>query len=389
MSDKKRIKIALFIPNMVIGGVETVFANTIDSLLENSNYEIYVFSHGPIAESYYINWLKNRPQIKVFTVYKLSSLFEKYKGKFGFPLENIRKIIFSLYKKFCNHKIAQNKYLSLCDVIIDYVSGCSFKQLKYCKQPKITWLHCSINYARENDIPKRLNGYKRIVCISDSMKQDFSNECPQYTNKLIRIYNPIDYESIKKISIKAPKYPGNYFLCVGRMDADKDIATIIRAFNDFWINEHKPDIKMVFIGDGNIAKDMKKMADKTAAQKQFVFLGKIPQPYGYMRGAIAHILSSYNEGLPTVLIEAMATKTLNISSNCPNGPHEILQNGKAGLLFEPGNIHELSRIMSDVWNKKIDIQTLINNATKSLERFDPKSVSKQIVNLISNVINNN
>ena len=347
---------------------------------------MYVFSHGPISEPYYIKWLKDRPNIKVFTVYKLSPVFEKFKGRFGFPIENIRKIIFSLYKKYCNHKIARIKELTQCDVIIDYVSGCSFKQLKHCKQPKITWLHGSINYVRENKIYERLPDYKHIVCISDSIQKDFSKEFPQYADKLVRIYNPVDYKKIKQISITAPKYNGNYFLCVGRMDQDKDIGTIIDAFNDFWLREKKPNIKMVFIGDGNIAEDMKKMASKTDAHKQFIFLGKIPQPYGYLRNATAHILSSFNEGLPTVLIEAMATNTLNISSDCPNGPHEILLDGKAGLLFEPGNKNQLSKIMSDIWNKKINVKQLVTNAKKSLKRFDPELVSKQIVNLINDVI---
>ncbi|MCQ2582026.1 MAG: glycosyltransferase [Alphaproteobacteria bacterium] len=381
--NNKKIKVAFCIPNMVIGGVETVFTTTVDMLLKSRVFDICVFTHAELTEPYYVQWFKDRPQIKVVSVYRLNSFFEKYKKKFGFPLENIRKIIFSIYKKWCNYKIARNPILNTCDIIIDYVSGSSFRQIQFAKQPKITWLHCSINYAIENKIPARLKQYNKIVCISDSMKSDFAKLCPEYADRLVRIYNPVDYDSINKTSLNTPKYDGKYFLCVGRVDHDKDIPTIIRAFNQFWLREHKPDVKMVFIGDGNIASEMKKMAATTEAHDQFVFLGKIPKPYGYMRGAMAHILSSFNEGLPTVLIEAMATGTLNISSNCPNGPHEILLDGDAGILFEPGNTDELANAMSNVWNNKIDVSGMTGRATKSLERFNQDSICTQIIKVIS------
>ena len=142
------------------------------------------------------------------------------------------------------------------------------------------------------------------------------------------------------------------------------------------------DIKMVFIGDGNIADNMKKMAQQSEAKDNILFLGKIPKPYGYMHGAIAHILSSYNEGLPTVLIEAMASGTLNISSNCPNGPHEILLDGDAGVLFKPGNAKELSGIMSKIFHGKIDVKGIEKRAQKSLNRFNINTVANQIISLI-------
>jgi glycosyltransferase involved in cell wall biosynthesis len=170
------------------------------------------------------------------------------------------------------------------------------------------------------------------------------------------------------------------------MDSDKDIPTIISAFSDFYKRENRPDIKMVFVGDGNIANDMKKMAGQSDAAKNIVFLGKIPKPYGYMHGAMAHILSSYNEGLPTVLIESMAADTLNISSNCPSGPHEILLDGKAGILFEPGNVNELSNAMSDVFHNRVNVNAMKKCATKALDRFDVTKISEQIINLIKQEI---
>ena len=75
--------------------------------------------------------------------------------------------------------------------------------------------------------------------------------------------------------------------------------------------------------------------------------------------------------------------TLNIASDCPNGPREILLDGKAGVLFKPGNVDELAKALSDVWNKKINVKTMINNTTKSLSRFDADNIVSQIMDLVN------
>ena len=99
-------------------------------------------------------------------------------------------------------------------------------------------------------------------------------------------------------------------------------------------------------------------------------MGKIPEPYGYMHDALAHILSSKSEGLPTVMIEAMAAGTLSVASDCPDGPHEISMDGAAGVLFEPGN-------------ENINISKIKNTAKKSLTRFNADTIASQIMSMIN------
>lgn len=381
------MKVGFCIPGMTIGGVESVFANTLDALHEHHpEIEIVVFPHAALSEPFYIDWFKQRPHITVKPFYPLCEKFENAQRYMrGFPLKQIRKIVFSLYKKFKNIQMAHSAELNSCDIIIDYVTGSSYKMLRHVNKPTATWLHCSINYFNDNNMHVRMPYYDKIVCISDSCMNDFRNQSPQYAQRLTRIYNPVNGAQISEYSKTAPTYDGQYFLCVSRMDSDKDIPTVIRAFNKFWADNNQPDCKMVFIGAGNILDAMKQMAANSPAASNIEFLGKIPKPYGYMRGAMAHILSSFNEGLPTVLIEAMATNTINISSNCPNGPHEILLDGDAGILFEPGNADELADAMSKIWNGRIDIAAITKRATKSLERFNPSNICKQIMDLINNV----
>ena len=101
-----------------------------------------------------------------------------------------------------------------------------------------------------------------------------------------------------------------------------------------------------------------------------------------MKGAIANILSSKSEGLPTVLIESIAIGTINISSDCRNGPSEILCDGAGGLLFEPGNAEQLAKCMDAVFNNRIDIKNMKSVAYNGLKRFDADRISKDIIRLI-------
>ena len=143
------------------------------------------------------------------------------------------------------------------------------------------------------------------------------------------------------------------------MSADKDIITVLNGFNVFWLSNKKPNIKLIIVGDGNKANDYKKYANNLESSKQIVFVGATKNPFGYMKNARANILSSFSEGLPTVLIESMILGTLNIASDCKCGPREILLNGDGGMLFQPGNVSDLAKCMTDVYNKNVDVKKMV------------------------------
>ncbi len=113
-----------------------------------------------------------------------------------------------------------------------------------------------------------------------------------------------------------------------------------------------------------------------------MFVGGLDNPYPFMVGAIANILSSEYEGLPTVVLESVALGVPCISSNCKNGPREILLDGRAGLLFDIGNVNQLYQCMCDVYTDKIDKKSMIENMQKSIARFEPSVIAQQIHDVI-------
>lgn len=381
----QRAHIAFCIPKMVIGGVDFVFARTLDALVKTGKYDITVIFSMPLREPYFIEWFREHPQIKTLSVFPYGNLFEDMKQRMRiFPLKQLRKLTFSLYKNVCRRKF--RRMAQKFDLFIDYSSFGFPKELHGIARPKITWIHGSINYFNNNNFGSRLADYDRIVCLSRSITDDLRAQYPAHAEKFVHIYNPIDHAAVANAAKTAPAAMGKFFCAVSRMDHDKDISTIIHAFSIFWNENARPDVKLVLIGDGPTMAQLKNTAAQTDAASHIIFAGKIPRPFGYMRASLGNILSSFNEGLPTVLIEGAAVGALNISSDCKSGPRELLMNGDAGLLFEPGNIRQLAQIMGDVYAGRIPRDKMIAAGTIGLNRFDQEKIIPQIEHLIDSML---
>ena len=376
----KKLRVAFCLRDMQMGGVESVLVRTLDELSKYKNIEISLITYVDVKTPIYHEYLKKHPQIKLYSLYPCKWLGTNLPHFFlwRIGIHFLRDIYRNVKRLFVMRKFKN------IDVFIDYHDFGFMNEFKFVKDAKkIAWFHSSWNVFESRNFVKSLKYYDKFVVLTDDFKKEFIRKYPCYKNKIVRIYNPIDIQSIKeKAAIKNP-INGKYFCCVSRLTPDKDIETVLRAFDLFWQKNSKPDIKMVFVGDGNWKKRYIMIANSLSAKNQFVFMGALSNPFCVMRGALANILSSFNEGMGLVLIESMIVGTINISSGCKCGPREVLLDGKAGLLFEPGNAQQLAKCMDDVYNKKIDVQTMIENATKSLNRFESKIIVKEIISLIS------
>lgn len=378
-----KIIVSVCVPRMIIGGVETVLLNTLDGLAKYENLKIQVLMHSPLDLEYFKTWFAAHPEIDIFIQYPLDSCFDKLEKYTNiFPLKNIRKIVYSAYKKYRKLILHHSRPWHDTDVFIDYKNFAFHADMRYVKKPKITWAHGSVRFFEEERHARWLPSYDKMVCITDSFVREFGIKYPHWADKTLRIYNPIKYDYIADKAKNAPQGAGQYFCSVMRMDPDKDAETVIRAFNKFWLDNGQPNVRLILIGDGQARKQFEELAHKMDAAQNIIFTGTITEPYGYMRAALAHILSSNNEGMGMVLVEAAAAGTLNIASDCPNGPREILLDGRAGILFAPGNVDALARALDDVYNGRVDTDAMRTAATDALSRFDATHIATQIHSLI-------
>lgn len=376
--------IAICLRDMQVGGVEAVCIRMLDALLAENKFNIVVITYVDITEPVYRDWFRRHPNVRRYVLYP-SRVFGTRLAHF-FLWRLLQHAGRGLYRAWRRMAINADSFPDV-DVFIDFYDFGFHRELQKIRRPKIAWWHSSIMKFRNGKWARCLADYDRFVMLTDGAADDVCAQHPEYADRVLRIYNPIDVAGIRARAGDAQSpIDGEYFCAVARLSRDKDIETILRGFDMFWNKSGRPDVRMVFVGDGQLASEFKALAATLSAASQFVFVGMQSNPFIYMRGAIAHILSSHSEGLPTVLIEASAVSTLNIASDCQNGPAEILVGGAAGLLFVPGDASGLAACMMDAWKNKSDMQAKINVASDGLGRFDAKNIIGQINDLISSLI---
>jgi glycosyltransferase involved in cell wall biosynthesis len=134
-------------------------------------------------------------------------------------------------------------------------------------------------------------------------------------------------EPVEHPWLDAPDQP--VFVTAGRLVGQKDHATMLRALALY--RRHAPG-RLLLLGAGPLMNDLRALAGELGIADAVDFLGFRNNPLPYFQRANAFLLSSQSEGFGNVLVEAMACGTPVISTDCPHGPHEILDNGAYGAL---------------------------------------------------------
>ncbi|HHW39477.1 MAG TPA: glycosyltransferase, partial [Bacillales bacterium] len=120
----------------------------------------------------------------------------------------------------------------------------------------------------------------------------------------------------------------------------KDFPTLIRAFA---LVRKKRQARLMILGEGEERPKLEALVRELGVEKDVALPGFVENPYSYIKRAGVFVLSSRWEGLPTVLIEALALETPVVSTDCPHGPREILEDRKWGRLVPIGDEQALAQ----------------------------------------------
>lgn len=234
--------------------------------------------------------------------------------------------------------------------------------------------------------------YKMVYDMADKIivnSINFQKELKKKFNlNSLCIYNPLNKEEIirnskKKIKIKFFKKSDFKIISVARFSDQKDHFTIIKSIN--LLKEKYKNVKVLLIGSGEKKQEITNMINKFRLNKYFKILFFKKNPYPFIKKSDLFILSSHFEGLPNVLLEAITLNKIVISSNCPTGPSEILDNGRGGLLFRVKDYKQLcQKIIFAIKNKKKCSKKIIF-AKKRLQRFDYSKNMLKYFNVLNNI----
>lgn len=176
----------------------------------------------------------------------------------------------------------------------------------------------------------------RIICCSKEM-EDIVQEKYGYLHTAT-LYNPYDAEGIAELSKEEvtdlPWEMENedrprILIGVGRDDPVKGFWHLIKAF--YLVQKEIPQVRLIIMGDGSF-EQAKSLVSQLQLEQKVYFPGVRKNPYKYLAVSEMFLLTSYTEGFPNVLVEAMLLGRPLISTDCRTGPAEILDHGKYGIL---------------------------------------------------------
>ena len=205
----------------------------------------------------------------------------------------------------------------------------------------------------------------RVVAVSDGVADNLSLKLEFPRERISRIYNPVVTEEIAELARAVPDHPWMsddgppIILGAGRLARAKDFPTLLKAFRQVSRNR---EVRLMILGEGRWRKRLEKMIRKMGLEENVSLPGWVSNPYAFMSRASVFVLSSKFEGLGNVLIEAMACGCPCVSTNCPAGPAEILDNGKFGPLVPVGNDSALAAAMDGVLDSPPDKDALLARA---------------------------
>lgn len=237
--------------------------------------------------------------------------------------------------------------------------------------PLRRWLRL---HALNRDYPRA----DAIVCVSNGVADDLGRLAAATRPKIQTIHNPVATTDHDR---EAPLHPwltdgaGPVILGAGRLTAQKDFATLIEAFAGL---EHSPPARLLILGEGPDHDDLLRLATERGVADRIALSGFVSNPRAHMAAARLFVLSSRWEGFGNVLVEAMATGTPVVATDCPSGPSEILDGGRFGQLVAVGDSGALRDAIAGALVAEIDPTRLRERAVE----FSPGLVAERYLQVL-------
>jgi glycosyltransferase involved in cell wall biosynthesis len=212
---------------------------------------------------------------------------------------------------------------------------------------------------------------KGIVTVSKGVADDLIDLGLPAQNIQV-IHNPVVTPELLQQAAKPVAHPWlqpgqpPVAVAVGRLAQQKDFPTLLRAFAK--VRQQRP-VRLMILGEGSDRPALEQLIQELDLAEDVALPGFVDNPFAYVAQADLFVLSSLYEGLPTVLIEAMAVGTPVVATDCKSGPMEILDNGQYGPLVAVGDVDGLAQAILSTLAAPPDAALLKQRAKHySLER---------------------
>lgn len=187
----------------------------------------------------------------------------------------------------------------------------------------------------------------RTAC-SDGVADDLAIVAQIRRDDVVTIYSAVVHPGLVELAKAKVEHPWferdapPVILGVGRLGPQKDFPTLLAAFARV---RRRRRARLVILGEGTKRPELAALAKQLGVAADVDLPGTVRNPHAYMARASVFALSSRFEGLPRVLIEALAAGCPVVSTACPSGPEEILAGGAYGRLVPVGDARALAEAL--------------------------------------------
>lgn len=378
------MKIAFVFDTMIYGGIERVGIDYI-RLLNERGYEVDVYILNKKTESI-IDEIPTDCTVKVLSFSNFLCP-EKYWyiakkwwwGKYIFPIiylglnaaYPIIKVLKGINKKY-DFTIAFSGHFNDLTFVSHFIGA----------KNKLGWLHGSLNgYILISPGYKFLyNKIKNLVVLSEDYQEEAVATNSLENCRIRKIYNPVivqdrllDHQKIESLK----KAYGDFALMVGRFSKQKDHFTVINAIK-ILKTKYNYLLKMVFVGDGQLRKEVGKYANECGVSDLIFFEGTQKDVQNYYKAANLFVHSSPSEGLPTVLLEAMSFGVPIVATDSKPGVREILGDSECGLICPIKNAEIMAdKIYQLLMDEKL-YSAVVEKGNQRIKDFTPEVIADQL-----------
>lgn len=245
------------------------------------------------------------------------------------------------------------------------------------------------------------NKSSKIICVSKASAKDLIDNFRIKEEKVKVIYNPLDIKKIQNLALEPlePEYEKIFdkpvMISIGRLTKGKNHSRLIRTFKE--VKNIVKEAQLVILGTGELESDLRKNIKDFGLENDIHLLGRQRNPFKFLAKSKAFVLFSSQEGLPYVILEAMACGLPIISTDCKAGPREILapetdinketkdiEYAEFGILipafdnknsvFLTKSEESLKRAMTEILTNKNLADNLAKKSLQRAEDFDIKKI---------------
>lgn len=229
---------------------------------------------------------------------------------------------------------------------------------------------------RDRLAPRLYPDADAVIAVADGVADNLRRVAALPGERVHVIYNGVALDEIRRRASAPPPHPWlaphapPVVLAVGRLVGKKDYPSLLHAFAR--LRRHR-DARLIVLGEGPERRRLEALAKDLGIDDALALPGFTDDPYPYMAHAACLALSSISEGMPSVLIEALACGCPVVSTDCPSGPREILAGEQYGRLTAPGDVPALADALAETLRAPPAGERLRERA----EAFDAEAVAER------------